>query len=146
MEGGLYLGLQGVNNRLQLGRFVRHETHHRLCSPNTAQLVHHAQHGVELWADKHLLSIFSTWMMTAEAGKTSSVRFCINTRENRTLVITEHSPLILRQRFCTRNDQRLSKTTPRHPASALVAFHVDDEAGLLRGTNTSVNALCQRQA
>lgn len=51
---GVHLSLQGVKHRLQLGCFVRHEAHHRLCPSHAAQLVDHAEHRVELRADKDL--------------------------------------------------------------------------------------------
>lgn len=43
--------------RLQLGRFVRHQTHHRLRPSHAAQLVDHAEHRVELRANEHLVQI-----------------------------------------------------------------------------------------
>lgn len=52
---GFHLSLQGVKHRLQLGRLVRHQTHHRLRPPHAAQLVDDAKHRVELRANEHLL-------------------------------------------------------------------------------------------
>lgn len=43
-----------MKHRLQLGRFVGHQTHHRLRPPHAAQLVDHAEHRVELRANEHL--------------------------------------------------------------------------------------------
>ena len=49
-----HLCFEGVDDRLQLGCFVRHEPYHCLGSSCTAQLIDHTEQVLELRAGEHL--------------------------------------------------------------------------------------------